>query len=51
MRNNKGLLAVIAVILFGIFAVIAFEAAEDSPAENISEGVNEMAEDIGDSVE
>jgi len=48
--NNKGLLAVIAVILLGIFGVLAmqYHESQKSPAEKIAEGVSDSVDHIGD---
>ena len=51
MANQKTLLTVVIVLLVGIFAVVLFEAAEDSPAENVAENVGEVTENLGDSIE
>ena len=51
MKNQKTLLTVIILLLVGIFAIVSFEAAEDSPAENVAESVGEVTQDLGDSIE
>ena len=49
--TNKGLLIFITVILVGIFAILIFQANDESPAEKFSDGVNETFEEIGDEID
>lgn len=51
--NNKGLMIIIALILVGIFGVLVVQYQEDqkSPIEQISDGVNEGVEEIGDEID
>ena len=49
--NNTGLLTVIAVILLGIFTVILIEMNEETPAEQFSNSVSEVFEEVGDEID
>ena len=51
--NNKGLLIVIALILVGILGVmvVQYNQREQTPMEQISDSVNEAAEEVGDEID
>jgi Flp pilus assembly protein CpaB len=46
--SNKVLLAVIAVVLIGIFGVLAIQMNEESPAEKISGNISEAIEEVNE---
>lgn len=48
--DNKGLLAIIAVILIGIFSVMLFQAAEKTPEEKMADSISNTVEQVGDSI-
>jgi hypothetical protein len=48
--DNKGLLAIIAVILIGIFGLLLFQATEKSPEEKVADSISNTVDQIGDSV-
>lgn len=48
--GNKGILIIIAIILLGIFGVLAYQANQ-SPMEQIGNGVTEGVEEIGDEID
>ena len=51
--NNKALLVVIAIVLVGILGVmvVQYNQRQETPMEQISDSVNEAAEEIGDEVD
>ena len=49
--SNKGLLTVITIILIGIFALIVVEVIGETSETDIGNGVNEVAEEIGDEID
>ena len=49
--NNKGILIAIFVVLLGILALVAIEYSQDTPAENLSEGVGEITEEFNDELD
>ena len=49
--NNKELLIVILLIVIGILAVSIMEYSKASPTDNIVESVNEVSEDVDDSLD
>lgn len=51
--NNKGILIVIALVLLGIFGIMAanYHENQKSPVEKISDGVSETVEEIGDEID
>lgn len=53
MNQKNGILVIIAVVLIGIFAIMAVQMHEESetPAEKISEGVSEAFEEAGDEID
>lgn len=51
MQNNRSLLLVIVILLLGILGVLVYQSAQDSPAENLQEGLNEVAEDVSDRIQ
>ena len=48
--NNKALLTLIAVILFGIFAVVAIDAFDKSPSEQFADDVSHLTNQISDRI-
>ncbi len=46
--GNKGLLAVITVVLIGIFTVLVIQMNEETPAQKISDSVSETIDDVED---
>ncbi|MAS87270.1 MAG: hypothetical protein CMH30_04750 [Micavibrio sp.] len=53
MNSSKGLLTIIAVVLIGIFIVIAMQYHREnrSPIEKISDGISETSQEIGDEID
>jgi Flp pilus assembly protein CpaB len=53
MNNSRVLLTIIAVVLIGIFVVVAMQFQQDnrSPVEKIGDGISETAEEIGDEID
>tara|TARA_B100001989_G_C24548123_1_gene472378 strand:+ start:2247 stop:2417 length:171 start_codon:yes stop_codon:yes gene_type:complete len=49
--GNNSLLAIIVVLLIGIFAVVLIQANEETPAEKISNSFSETIEEIGDEID
>lgn len=49
--SNRGLLAVILVIVVGIFAIVTIQLTEPTPAEKIGNSVSEAIEEVGDEVD
>lgn len=52
--SNKSILGIIAVILLGIFIVLAMDTAENDPSDEFAEGVEEVGEsveEVGDKIE
>ncbi len=49
--SNKGLLTIILVILVGIFAVVAIDATQKSPEEEMVDDFGNLTETIRDKVE
>ncbi|MBU6235179.1 MAG: hypothetical protein KGQ41_04990 [Alphaproteobacteria bacterium] len=51
--GNKNVLTIIAVLLLGIFVILAVQMHEDrkTPGEKISEGISDAADNVGDAVD
>lgn len=49
--GNTGLLAVITVLLFGIFTVLFIQANEPSPSEQVADSISNTIEEIGDEID
>lgn len=51
--SNRGFLLIIAVLLLGIFSILAIQANEKqrSPGEKIADRVNEAVEEVGDEID
>lgn len=49
--NNKGLLAVIAVLLLGIFTIMIIQMNEQTPAERIASDFGEVTEEFKDEID
>lgn len=49
--NNKGFMAVVIVLLVGIFAFVAIEATEKSPSEKVADSISGTVEEVGDNIE
>jgi len=48
--SNKKILIAIFVVLLGILALVALEYSHDTPIEDLSEGVNEVSEEVNDKI-
>ena len=48
MNTTKVLLEILVVAVVGILGVMLYETNQDTPAENMSESVNEFTEEVGD---
>jgi hypothetical protein len=51
MKNNSGLLVIIAVVLIAILGIVAYKATEKTPGEQMADSVSETMEDIGDAAQ
>jgi len=49
--NNKVIMAIVVVLLLGIFALMAIEAMEKSPREKMADSISDTVEEIGDNME
>ncbi|MBL4803570.1 MAG: hypothetical protein JKY71_01790 [Alphaproteobacteria bacterium] len=48
--DNRGLLAVIAVLLIGIFTVMMIQINEKTPAEKVGDSVSNLANTMADEI-
>lgn len=48
--DSKGLLAVIMVILLGIFGVLLYQATEKTPEEKMADSISNTVEQVGDKI-
>lgn len=51
MKNNSGLLVIIAVVLIAILGVVVYKANEKTPEEKIADSVSETIDDIGNAAQ
>ena len=49
--SNKGLLAIIAVVLIGIFTILLIQANEETPAEQVADSISDVANNIGNEID
>jgi len=49
--SNKSLLTIVIVLLLGVFAFVAIDANQDTPAEALSSSISEAGEEIGDEID
>lgn len=49
-NNNSGLIAVIAVVLIGIFSLLVYQANQKTPEEKIADSVSQVADDVSSAV-
>jgi hypothetical protein len=49
--NNTGLLAVIAILLFGVFTIMLIQHTEETPAEQVSNSMSNLIDTVTSEVE
>ena len=49
--SDKALLLVIAILLLGVFGVMAIEATQDTPSDEIAEGLSSATERLASNIE
>lgn len=49
--KNRDLLIIIAVLLAAVVGFLAYDAAQQSPGEQIADDFNEMTEEVSDEID
>ncbi len=51
MKNTNTLLILIFVALIAVFGFMVYESNQDSPMEQMSDGMSEFTEEVGDEID